>query len=235
MEEALRHLASLGFSPSVVVDVGTAFGTFELLRVFPNSQYLWVEPLREFEQDLKRLAAQYRGEYVMRACGAQGSDVIMHVHPNLTGSSILCETEGPDADGTPRQVPMSRLDDLLEGHQMEGDLLLKVDVQGAELEVLEGAGHLLPRFDVVILEVSLFHFLKTNPDLHDVVVYMKHKGFVAYDIVGGANRLLDGAVAYKDIVFVKEAGRFRQSHRWATPDQRRAYIAEYRRRNPVQT
>lgn len=138
MEEALRHLARLGLSPSAVVDVGTATGTHDLLRVFPNSQYLWIEPLREFEPDLKRLAAGYSGEYLIRACGSRSGDVIMHVHPDLTGSSILRETEGEHADGVPRQVPMCRLDDLLEERHLEGDLVLKVDVQGAELDVLEG-------------------------------------------------------------------------------------------------
>jgi FkbM family methyltransferase len=233
MEDALLHLAHLGLHPNVVVDVGTAAGTDDLLHVFPRSRFLWIEPLREFERDLQRLAITYRGEYVLAACGSRAGETILHVHPNLTGSSTLHESEGENADGVPRQVTLCRLDDLCQQYHVEGEILLKLDVQGAEFDVLEGAGRLLPSCEVVILEVSLFRFFQMNAELHDVVAYMRQKGFVTYDIVGGTNRLLDAALAQKDFVFVKEGGRFRRSHCWATAEQRRMYIAEYRgRRSP---
>lgn len=223
--EAMRHLARLGYSPSTVIDVGAASGTPELLEVFPESQYLWIEPLKEFEGSLKGLATRYRGEYIISACGRERGETGFHVHPYLEGSSIFSEAEGAAADGQLRQVPMCRLDELIESHQFQDEVLLKVDVQGAELEVLEGAGVFLSRFEVVLLEVSLFRFMVTNPDLCDVITYMKSKGFVAYDIVGGKTRPLDGALAQIDIVFVKENGRFRQSHYWATTEQRKAYVS----------
>lgn len=222
----MRHLASLGYSPELVIDVGAASGTDELLHVFPGSRYLWIEPLQEFEESLKRLSTKYKGNYIISACGRDHVPVPFHVHSSLTGSSIFQESEGDSADGYVRQVPMCRLDDLVEKYHLEGEILLKVDVQGAELEVLEGAGPLLSLFEVVILEVSLFRFMSTNPELYDVIAYMKQKGFASYDIVGSKTRLLDGALAQVDIVFVKENGRFRQSHDWANKEQRKVYDAE---------
>ena len=225
IKEAMRQLAQLGYSPSTVIDVGAASGTLELLEVFPESRYLWIEPLREFEDSLKRLTKKYTGKYILSACGRQQGLVPFHVHPYLEGSSILNESEGAASDGDTRQVPICRLDEVCNADKVRGETLLKVDVQGAELDVLEGAGRFLDLFEVVVLEVSLFRFMVTNPEVCDVIVYMKGKGFVAYDIVGGKTRLLDGALAQVDIVFVKENGRFRQSHHWATPEQRREYIA----------
>jgi FkbM family methyltransferase len=232
MEESLRHLSRLGYCPSVIIDVGTASGTDDLVNVYPDSRYLWIEPLQEFETDLKRLQSKYSGDYLIGACGRTEGRVTMNVHPSLTGSSILHEADGEEADGVPREVPMLRLDDLAEKYGIKANVLLKVDVQGAELEVLEGAQDLLPACEIIILEVSFFKFLKTNPEFCDVINYMKEKGFVAYDIFGGTNRLLDGAVAMKDVLFVKEEGRFRMSHGWATIEQRRRYVAGYRRHNP---
>jgi len=232
MEESLRHLSQLGYRPSIVVDVGTANGTDALLEVFPNSRYLWIEPLREFEADLKRLTARYRGEYLIAACGKNAGLVTINVHPQLTGSSIMHESDGTDADGVPREVQMCRLDDLIAKYDLTGDVLLKADVQGAELEVLEGATDLLNSCEVIVLEVAFFRFLKTNPEFYDVIHYMKQKGFVVYDIFGGTNRLLDGALAQKDVLFVKEDGLYRKSHRWATPEQRSSHVARSRKRNP---
>ena len=97
--------------------------------------------------------------------------------------------------------------------------MIKVDVQGAEIEVLNGATEVLADTELLLLEVSLFAFMKESPELFEVVSYMKELGFVVYDIYGGHSRPLDGALGQCDIAFVKEQGMFRNDHRYATPDQ----------------
>ena len=42
---------------------------------------------------------------------------------------------------------------------LHGPYLLKIDVQGAELDVLEGAQNLLKDTEAVVLEVSMFGFM----------------------------------------------------------------------------
>jgi len=49
---------------------------------------------------------------------------------------------------------------------------------------------------------------------------MKDRGFVVYDIFGGHNRPLDGALGQIDMAFVKENWQFRKSHFYATREQR---------------
>lgn len=94
-----------------------------------------------------------------------------------------------------------------------------MDVQGAELDVLDGALRALENTEVVTLEVSLFEFMKGAPQFTDVVLYMKKHGFVAFDIIHGWNRPLDNALGQIDVVFVKEKGIFRKDHSYATRDQ----------------
>lgn len=99
--------------------------------------------------------------------------------------------------------------------------MIKVDVQGAELDVLEGAQQALSEAEVIVLEVSLFEFMKGAPQFFDVVSYMKKHGFVAYDIIHGWNRPLDNALGQVDIFFVKENGMFRKDHSYSTTEQMR--------------
>ena len=40
-----KHLYSLGFRPSTVIDVGAASGTSDLMNAFPESKFLLIEPL----------------------------------------------------------------------------------------------------------------------------------------------------------------------------------------------
>ena len=101
----------------------------------------------------------------------------------------------------------------------KGPYLIKVDVQGAELDVLDGTLETLNKTELVILEVSMFQLMKDAPQFYDVVVYMKNRGFVAYDVFGESFRPLDGALGQIDIAFVKENGRFRREHSYATTEQ----------------
>jgi hypothetical protein len=100
-------------------------------------------------------------------------------------------------------------------------ILLKADVQGAEMRVLEGALPVLDKVEMIVLEVLLFDFFQgQNPQLHDVVGWLHEQGFVTWDIFGQGYRPLDHALSQVDMVFVKNAGMFRTKHEYASEEQR---------------
>ena len=82
-----------------------------------------------------------------------------------------------------------------------------------------GAVERLQETEVVILKVSLFGIMTGGPQLCDAIVWMKGRGFVAYDIFGFFYRPLANALAQEDIVFVRERGRFPESQALATSAQ----------------
>ena len=212
MGEVLAHVAGLGFRPCTVIDIGVADGTRELYRAFPNAQLVLVEPLVEYEADLRRLEGEFGARYVLAAAGSNPGLVTLHVHDSLSSSSLLRETEGEHVDGRPREIPVITVDRLCDELDLAGPFLIKADVQGAELQVLEGAQRTLCQTELILLEVSLFSFFINGPDFHDVVRYMRERGFVVYEIFEGHNRPLDGALAQVDVAFVKEEGQFRTCH-----------------------
>lgn len=232
MGEALAHIRRVGFHPATVIDVGVASGTPDLYEQFPLARHLLVEPLSEFEPVLKRIARSVAAEYVIAAAGPRSGTITLYVHDDLFGTSTLSEREGSEVIGVPREVPMARLDDLCRERGLRGPYLIKVDVQGAELSVVEGASGLLDDTEVLILETSLFPFSEDCPQLHDVVKRMKDSGFVVYDIFGGHHRPLDNALAQIDLVFVKDKGVFRRSHAYcADPAQREKLVRSIARRS----
>lgn len=158
-----------------------------------------------------------KGDYAITAVGSSEGSFVLHVHKDLHGSTLFSETDGEAADGISRELPVTTINKLGSSNNWNqyNKILLKVNVQGFELEVLEGAKEIFPCVDVIILEVSFFRFLKNAPDFYDVVMYMKNIGYVAYDIISGINHPLDYALGQKDIVFVKESGYFRQSQGWS--------------------
>lgn len=214
MAAVLDNMKRLGLDPATVVDVGVGYGTPELWEAFPDARLLLVEPI----PDRFGGALPQRAELVTAAAGANAGSTAITVHRAPEMSSVLGPWTG-DRDGERREVPVVRLDDELRARGLPGPYLLKVDVEGAELDVLDGAAETLAETEAVLLEVRLFELVPGAAQLHDVVPYMKERGFVAYDLFGGAIRLSDGALAVTNLAFVREDGRFRRDHAFGTPEQ----------------
>lgn len=221
MSGCLSQLSRLGLKPRTVIDVGVAYLTPDLYQEFREANILLIEPLAEFEPFLRKICATHKAQYVLAAAGETAGTAVLNVHPDKIGSSLLKEVEGASVDGVPRQVPVVTVDDVCSEKNLDGPYVIKVDVQGAELQVLNGATRTLQETEAVILEVSLFGTLIGGPQLYDVVSRMKELGFVVYDIYGFLYRPFDNALIQVDLVFVREDGLFRQSHVFATTEQRK--------------
>jgi hypothetical protein len=101
--------------------------------------------------------------------------------------------------------------------------LIKVDVQGAELDVLSGGAETLKETECVVLETSLFEFFRGAPLVAEGMEFMKRNGFLIHDIWALQYRPHDSALIMLDIAFVKANGPFRKMHRfypmYATSEQ----------------
>jgi FkbM family methyltransferase len=224
LDQVLEHTARLGFEPQTVIDVGVAYGTDPLYETFPRARHLLIEPIREFEPNLEAISERFDADFVLAAAGAEPGTTQLNIHRNPGCHSKFPVRAGDLATTEPRSVPMITLDEVCEEKGLAGPYLIKVDVEGAELEVLKGSQEVLNSAELVLLEVSLFELWPGAPQLHDVVRFMKATGFVAYDIYGATLRPLDAALAQVDMAFVKEDGCFRRHHMLMTPtDAERMY------------
>lgn len=215
----LAHYRRLGLTPGAVIDVGVGPGTPDLYAAFEDATLVLVEPLEEWRADLERLRREQGAEVVFAAAGPARGEIEISVHRVPACSSMLGGRRGEGFSASRRTVPMVRLDEVVEDLGLSGPFVVKVDVEGAELEVLSGALGVLGDTELVLLEVSLFELIPGSPQLHDIVAWMHDHGFVAADFYNGHNRLLDGSLAQLDVAFVREDGRFRREHAYATEAQ----------------
>jgi len=226
MTGALTQLARVCLKPQTLIDVGFACQTSELYEAFPDATILLIEPLVEFEPFLREICASYNAQYTLAAAGETRGSAVLNVHADKIGSSLLHEVEGPTVDGSPRTVPVIAIDEVCLERNLRGPFLIKVDVQGAELQVLAGAKRTLQETHAVMLEVTLFGTMIDGPQFYDVIARLKQYGFVAYDFCGFLYRPYDNALCQVDMLFVRENGPFRQSHVYATPGQRQSIAAD---------
>ncbi len=221
MAAVLDNMKRIGLDPATVIDVGVGYGTEELWEAFPRARLLLVEPIPDRFGGAAQRAAERRtgAELVVAAAGAEAGSSTITVHRAPEMSSLLGTWTGDRDEGERREVEVVRVDDAVRERGLAGPYVLKADVEGAELGVLDGAAAVLAETEVVLLEVRLFELVPGAAQLHDVIPYMKERGFVAYDLFGGAIRLTDGALAVTNIAFVREDGMFRRDHAFGTPEQ----------------
>ena len=224
----LQHYKRLGLDPATVIDVGVGPGTFDLYAGLPDAQLVLVEPLAEWSGHMEAIQRARPAEIVLAVAGATAGETQISVHPVPWNSSVFGAPRGEDLKQEWRTVPMVRLDDVVQDLAVAGPFVIKVDVEGAELEVLAGATEALAETELVLLELSLFELVPGLAQFHEVVAWMHDHGFVLSELYDGHNRLLDGSLARLDGAFVRENGRFRTTHAYATAEQARQMYAGVR-------
>ena len=219
IELFLQDIKARGFVPRGIIDVGANLGlwTRMALSVFPDARVLMIEPLDEMQRSLSRLVKERPAcSYVNAGAGRQDGESTLTISWNLVSGSFLPDTETELlASRQQRRTRMVTIDTLLRGAfgDFEPDLV-KLDIQGFELEALAGAESLFGRTEVFILETSLFSFKPRSPITRQCISFMADREYELYDITEYLRRPLDGALGQIDIAFVKRHGMFRRDGRW---------------------
>lgn len=223
----------MGFIPKSIIDIGAAFGdwTSTSLSVFPDASYVLVEPLKEYSKSLRSLTRSNSNISVTQGIvGSESGEKIINVHKDLFGSSIFDEVED-DIDLLEERITVHSytLDSIVK--DLPGPLLIKIDAQGAELEILRGNEVGIGLAEVIILETSFFRSIKQAPLFDEVCHFMRDNGFVPYDLIGMSYRPLDNALSQVDVIFVKEKSFLRKEQAYATKEQRLKQNERFRQKN----
>lgn len=214
LERSMSQLAKSGWNPRQFVDVGAFEGTWTqcLLDFFPEARYLMIEAQPGKCEILKRKFLLQEKCQVLNSL--VGKNVVNEVKFNLaeSGSSLL-EDKNPNVSQA-IYLPMTTLDALLSESKITGVDLLKLDVQGAEFQVLEGAEACLRSTEFVLLELSFQELYESAPLAASVIRFMTEKGFQLYDICSMMRRPKDQALAQIDALFVKSGSIFSGKPGW---------------------
>lgn len=215
MDAALRQLLRSGYRPRVVIDGGANCGQWFGIAssVFPDSQFHLIEAQSECWPALDRAAAgRGRTQIHRTAVTAPGvTSVRMHRGGDgiSTGAFVMTSTEPLPVDVT---APATTLDALLADRVQPADrALLKLDIEGHEIEALRGATGLLDRVEVIVSEVRFFDVNGSGrPVFADVMAFLDARGFALFDFASLSSRLRDQRLWLGDAVFVSRRSPLRE-------------------------
>jgi FkbM family methyltransferase len=175
-----------GLGITTFVDIGANRGQFALCArsLYPNAYIFSFEPLRIPAKTFQLIfASDDRTRLFNHAIGPAAGAAQMHVSRWDVSSSMLPIGQ-LQHDNFPfteesrlEEVTTSRLVECVDRELIAGTALLKLDVQGFELQALQGCDEVLDRFEYVYVEASFVELYVGQALATDVIRFLFAKGF----------------------------------------------------------
>jgi FkbM family methyltransferase len=205
----MNNLKKLGYRPDVIIDVGAYQGawTVQANEIFKNSKYLMIEAQASKEKYLKELVdVNINIDYKICLLGKEYNPKQVFYELE-TGSSVYYEQT--DFKRNIVHYEMNTLDAVVNEKKLEGEFFIKLDVQGAEIDILEGAKDTLGKTNFILLETSLLNYNLGAPLIADIIEYLNEKQFVLFDICDQL-RKDDGVLFQVDLIFSRKDSSIRK-------------------------
>ncbi|MGP9814535.1 FkbM family methyltransferase [Rhodopseudomonas sp. NSM] len=166
-----------------LIDVGANRGQFSLLvrQRFPKAEIHAFEPLEPERRLLQSVVAAPLTCHPVALGAAQG-EATFHVTSKRDSSSLFRPgasqqaASGVTLTGSIK-VQVARLTDVLDVAALPRPILMKLDVQGGELDVIAGAVSVLPMIDAIYTEVSFVMLYEQQPLASEITTFLDKHGF----------------------------------------------------------
>jgi FkbM family methyltransferase len=206
----LNVMRARGYTPKVVIDGGAHIGSFSIAAqsIFPDATFHLIEPQTACFDSLGKVCAK-KG-FIFHKCALaerKGQIYLTQTGGPSTGAHITRD----EPNGKP--VAAETLDSLFGSITRNDRALLKLDLQGYELNALRGAAVFLRAAEAILTEVSFFA-QAYEPPIATIVSFLNDHGFVLYDIASLSGRSRDNRLHQGDFVFVRTGSQLLKDGQW---------------------
>lgn len=187
--------------PKRILDIGANTGGWYSAYhpFFPNSYIFSIEANEECEEALKAVNPNYR----IALLAKDNIEYNYYINDTFssTGNSIYKELTEHYTESNTKIIKKQgvRLDDIFKDEYFD---LIKMDVQGAELDIIKGGLNVVCKAQGLILEIALKEYNQSSP-LHDEVIdYLETIGFKKKLIL--SDLVYNNEIYHQDIFFLNE-------------------------------
>lgn len=196
-----------------IIDGGAHHGAFsrQLAAHYPNATIHAFEPTPATYQALLENVARLPNVRAHRlALGAATSQAMFYAN-----ASPLTNSLRPNADANDRyfgalvtpvdsyRVDVVSLEAFCSTESCQRIDIMKLDLQGHELEALKGLGALLEGVQILLLEVQFVPLYEHAPMFSEVEQYLRRRGMAFYQFYELVRAPSDGRLLYGDAMFVR--------------------------------
>ena len=196
--DTLRKLKNEGFEPKRILDIGASNGSWSnsVSSVFPTAKYFLIEGNTEHEQNLINSGFPFKIEIL----GSENKEVVFYKSVNdkfSTGNSIYRENTSYFKDVIEEKRNMVTLDSLNLGDDFD---LVKIDTQGAEIDIVKGGINTLKNTKYIIAECPCVQYNQGAPStFEEVFSFFQTIGFKVVEKV--QDHHVEGRHVQSDFLF----------------------------------
>jgi FkbM family methyltransferase len=180
----------LHHAPKHVCDIGSNTGLwFEVLAKYDKeiASAVFFEPQQKYQRQLQRFSQSGIKTQVFKMGISDVSDTLTIRGGNACASFLDFNNELKDTftgalEDETETVPVDTLDAVYRTHNLVQPDLIKIDVQGLELKVLNGANAVLENCRMLVIELSTQEFYQGQERMWEVLKAVDNKGFTLVDI-----------------------------------------------------
>lgn len=197
---------------SLIFDVGANTGQFaqETFDWGYRGEILSFEPLYEAHATLcdNARASRHNWQVATRcALGAEKGTSTFYEAGNSVSSSMLAMMRGHE-EAAPNSVVIHKLEvpvQRLDAFHIVRPAYVKIDVQGAEMMVLQGATGVLDQIAAFQLEMNIAPLYEGQASPEQITAWMADRGFELWDLVPGFRHPETYRLLQYDAVYVRSA------------------------------
>jgi|APSaa5957512535_1039671.scaffolds.fasta_scaffold83734_2 FkbM family methyltransferase len=197
-----------------VLDIGANVGdiTISALNSFPGAQVICFEPVQSTFEILSNRLAPYSERVHLHNCALSNSTGEGEINiTNFPGANSIMPQAKLHQNCNPHvhelgkeSISLVRLDDISDKFPTRNIDIMKIDVEGFELNVLNGGREFIAEHvDVIIIEISLMRDVSwEKQSVFDIFAFMKEAGFClvnVFDVHHAENKSV--MLAQMDCVF----------------------------------
>ncbi len=205
----LRH-----WNVRTVLDIGANTGQFATLihKVLPDASIHSFEPLSECFQELIVTLKDIPGSRAHHLALSDESGTAAMIRNSFSPSSSLLKMtdlhrqEWPESsDLEPEIVELKTLDEVFAGQPLNDELLVKIDVQGFELQVICGGRKVIRQARAVVAEVCFQSFYKQQASFDKIFGVLRELDFSYAGQIEQFCSKATGDPMFADILFVNDS------------------------------
>lgn len=210
LETFFENLKGMGFIPKHIIDVGANHGTWtrETLKYFPDAYYTLIEPqewLKPSLQDI--LDSNSKVKFNAVGAGDKSGSFMFTIVDRDDSCSFRYTEEEAIAGGFKRvEIPIVTLNEVVaQNTTLPFPDLVKIDAEGLDINVLEGASNLMGKTEVFLVEAAMF-CKEFDNNLLKMVDYMDKKGYTLFEITDLNRPFTIEVLWLVELAFIKKGG-----------------------------